>query len=214
MPNWCNNGVTITHEDPEKIAALAEAMRKNEFCDYVIPVPAALKDTISGGYGDKDQQAALERQTAENIEKYGYGNWYDFCVAHWGTKWDVDLAGTVNVSECGTIVDVGFDSAWSPPVGVYEKLVEQGYDVVAFYYEPGMGFVGKWDNGYDDCIEYGGETSETVRSAIGEELDDYFGISESMAEWEAENEEDEEELTEWIKDGVEARKEADGILDK
>jgi hypothetical protein len=35
-----------------------------------------------------------------------------------------------------------------------------------------------------------------------------------MAEWEAENEEDEEELTEWIKDGVEARKEADGILDK
>ncbi len=211
MPNWCNNGVTITHEDPEKIAALAEAMRKNEFCDYVIPVPAALKDTMAGGYGDKDQQAALERQTAENIEKYGYGNWYDFCVAHWGTKWDVDLAGTVNVSDCGTIVDAGFDSAWSPPVGVYEKLVEQGYCVCAYYYEPGMAFVGKWEDGYDDCYEYGGETSETVRSAIGDELDDYFGISESMAEWEAENE-DEEELTEWIKDGVEARKETDENL--
>jgi hypothetical protein len=32
-----------------------------------------------------------------------------------------------------------------------------------------------------------------------------FGISESMAEYEAEQEED-EELTEWIKDGAEARK--------
>jgi hypothetical protein len=34
-----------------------------------------------------------------------------------------------------------------------------------------------------------------------------FGISESMAEYEAENDE-EEELTEWIKEGAEARKDA------
>jgi hypothetical protein len=31
-----------------------------------------------------------------------------------------------------------------------------------------------------------------VRDMIGEELDDYFGISESMADWEEENEEDQE----------------------
>jgi hypothetical protein len=43
-----------------------------------------------------------------------------------------------------------------------------------------------------------------VIAAIGNELDDMFGISESMAEYEAENEE--EELTEWLKDGVETRK--------
>jgi hypothetical protein len=71
-------------------------------------------------------------------------------------------------------------------------LIEQGFDVVAFYYEPGMQFVGKWDNGDDDCYEYGGATADTVRDLIGEELDDYFGISESMAEWEAENAEDQE----------------------
>ena len=39
------------------------------------------------------------------------------------------------------------------------------------------------------------------------ELDQCFGISESIREYEAENQED-EELTEWIKDGVEARKES------
>jgi hypothetical protein len=88
-------------------------------------------------------------------------------------------------------------------MGVVERLNEQGYAVTLYYYESGMGFVGKYEDGVDDCYEYGGETSETVRSAIGDELDDFFGISESMAEYEAENEE--EELTEWIRDGVEKR---------
>jgi hypothetical protein len=66
-----------------------------------------------------------------------------------------------------------------------------------------MGYVGKWEDGFDDYHEYGSENSKTVRAAIGDELDDMFGISESMAEYEAENEE--EELTEWIKDGAEKK---------
>jgi len=208
MPNWCQNGVTISHEDPEKIRALADAMEKGQFLDHVIPVPEALKETMSGSFGDEAKQAELEAQTARNIETHGYGNWYDFCVNRWGTKWDVDCNGTITLSDCGTIVDAGFDSAWAPPTAVYEALTEQGFNVSAYYYEPGMAFVGKWEDGCDECYEYGGETSETVRSAIGDELDDYFGISESMAEYEAENE-DEEELTEWIKEGVEAREKAE-----
>jgi hypothetical protein len=75
--------------------------------------------------------------------------------------------------------------------------------VTLYYYEPGMGYCGKWEDGFDACYEYAGEKSDTVRAAIGDELDDMFGISESMAEYEAENEE--EELTEWIKDGVEKK---------
>jgi hypothetical protein len=67
-----------------------------------------------------------------------------------------------------------------------------------------MGYVGKWEDGFDDYHEYGSENSKTVRAAIGDELDDMFGISESMAEYEAENEE-EEELTEWLKDGIDKK---------
>jgi hypothetical protein len=63
-----------------------------------------------------------------------------------------------------------------------------------------MCFVGKFEDGIDDYYEYSSESSNTVRAAIGDELDDFFGISEGMAEYEAENEED---LTRWIKDGVE-----------
>jgi hypothetical protein len=103
-------------------------------------------------------------------------------------------------------VDASFESAWSPPCGVYEALIEEGYDVVAYYYEPGMGYLGKWDNGCDETYEISGETSKTIRAVIGAELDDMFGISDQMAEYEAENDES-EELTEWIKDGVEQTKE-------
>jgi hypothetical protein len=56
-------------------------------------------------------------------------------------------------------------------------------------------------------IEYGDENSETVRAVIGDELDDMFGISESMSEYEAENEED-EDLTVWIKEGVKSNADA------
>ena len=69
-----------------------------------------------------------------------------------------------------------------------------------------MGYLGKWDNGIDESYDISSETSKTVRAVIGAELDDMFNISESMAEYEEENE-DTEELTEWIKDGVTARTE-------
>ena len=203
MPNWCNNTVSITHEDPAKIIELVTAMNSNKFCHFAIPVPAELSDTISGSFGDSDAQKALEEKTARNVAQYGYANWYDFCVSRWGTKWEVDT-GPVDFD--GKTINASFESAWSPPCGVYEELVEQGYDVVAYYYEPGMGYLGKWDNGCDETYETSGLTSATVRAAIGNELDDMFGISDQMAEYEAENE-DEEELTEWIKDGAEARKE-------
>jgi hypothetical protein len=178
-------------------------MDRGEFLDHVIPVPQELKDTMSGSFGDDERQALLEAQTARNVEKYGAGNWYDFCVNRWGTKWDVDCQGQVDRHPEGKIVTASFDSAWSPPTGVYEELVEQGYSVRAYYYESGMCFAGVWDNGDDDCYSDWGD-SRGAKATLPQDLDDFFSISESMAEYEAENEE-EEELTEWIKDGVEKR---------
>jgi hypothetical protein len=204
MPNWCSNYVEVSHEDPTKIRALAEAMEAGEFLDHVIPVPQELKETMAGSYGDDERQALLEAQTKRNIDKYGAGNWYDFCVARWGTKWDVDCQGQVDLHPEGTMVTASFDSAWSPPVGVYEELIEQGYSVRAYYYESGMCFAGIWDNGDDDCYSDWGD-SQGAKDTLPQDLDDFFAISESQAEYE--DEQEEEELTEWIKEGVEARKE-------
>jgi hypothetical protein len=158
----------------------------------------------SGFLGNGDEQAELEAKSKANLDKYGFANWYDFNVANWGTKWEIGGNGDqAEIEDDGLSFSAPFESAWSPPIQVCEALAEQGFEVVLYYYEPGMGFVGKWEDGCDDCYEYAGETSKTIRGAIGDELDDMFGISESMAEHEAENE---EELTEWIKDGVEQKK--------
>ncbi len=200
MPNWCNNRVVISHEDTAKLEALVAAVKEGKFCNHVIPVPEDLQ-IVAGSVSDPVEQAELERKTAENLEKYGAGNWYDFCVSRWGTKWDVDAYETDIKIENNTI-EFGFDSAWAPPVGIYEALVEDGFEVEATYYEPGMAFVGRWYMGEDECIEFSGETSETVRDVIGEELDDEYGISESMREYE---DEDKDEVTLWYEDGVESK---------
>ena len=200
MPNWCSNHITVRGSNQAEIQRLAKALGEGKFCNAVIPCPEDLQITAGWLGKDTPEQLELERREAENIKKYGYKNWYDFQVANWGTKWDVDCSD-VEVDEDGLGFSGGFESAWAPPIRIAEALVEQGYEVTLYYYEPGMGFCGKFEDGVDDYYEYSGENSQTVRSAIGDELDDMFGISDSMAEYEAEQEE--EELTEWIKDGKE-----------
>ena len=193
MPNWCANTVEIAHENPAKLKEIVEAFNKAQFCQYAKPVPEDLQ-IVAGFLGDGDEQKALELKEAANLERHGYKNWYDFCVNEWGTKWDVGGDGDVVViEELQTEVTLCFDSAWSPPIGAYEALVELGFSVRAYYYEPGMAFAGIWDNGDDQFYEYGGMTSEQVKEDFPAELDEMFNISESMAEWEAENAEEEAE---------------------
>jgi hypothetical protein len=93
-----------------------------------------------------------------------------------------------------------FDSAWSPPIAAYEKLEDLGFEVDAMYYESGMCFAGMYSCGSDDYYDLSGMDSGDVQQQLPTELDDAFGISETMAEYESEQE---DEVTVWYKDGVE-----------
>lgn len=192
MPNWCNNVLEISHVSKDMMARVIKAgQAKGDepgLLEEFFPTPKELQ-IVAGSVGAKGspEQEALELQEDLNIKKFGYKNWYDWQVANWGTKWDICDA-VVEAQDEGYAATLSFDTAWSPPIGAYEKLVALGFEVRAHYYEPGMCFVGTWDNGDDGYFEYGGATSETVRDMIGKELDDMFCISESMAEWEEENE--------------------------
>lgn len=199
MPNWCNNNLILEHEDPAMIQRAHEALERGEFLQEFIPVPQELKDTVSGGYGDPVEQAKLEAQTRANVAKYGYGNWYDFCVGQWGTKWDVGEQGCSDVHPGGKMLHANFDSAWSPPINAYEKLEALGFRVEAMFYEGGMAFAGSYEDGNCEDFSLEGMTADDIEQNYPE-LDDCFGISESIREYEAENE---EELTAWIKDGKE-----------
>ena len=192
MPNWCNNSVEIYHEDPAMIERVRTAFNDGRLLDEFIPVPESLK-IVAGCVGDPDEQKKLEEDTARNKEVHGYGNWYDYCVNEWGTKWDVGADGNPAQDIPGGLM-LGFESAWAPPCAAYEKLTEQGFRIRAMYFEPGMAFAGIWEDGIDDFYEYGGLDSAGIAEELPPELDEAFGISEDVAQWEAENAEDEENI--------------------
>ena len=186
MPNWCNNTLTLEHDDPAMIVRAKAAFARGEFLHEFIPVPLCLTETISGGHSDPEKQAALEKSEQDNLNAYNYKNWYDFCVNEWGTKWDVGGSdGDAQDFDGGVILS--FDSAWAPPLKAYERLIEQGFYINATYFEPGMAYCGRWEDGSDDYYEYGGMTSDEIeQGGIPSDLDEAYGISEMVAEYEDE----------------------------
>ena len=129
MPNWCMNNLTVSHSDPAKLQEFVDAYNSGKTCEHYLPVP-------SGYYDDE--------------------RWYDWCIQNWGTKWDFGKREHDDpVAIEGNKVEVSFDTAWSPPVEFYQKLVELDYNIRGSYFEPGMSYCGIWDNGIDNYIEYG-----------------------------------------------------------
>ncbi len=127
------------------------------------------------------------------------GEWeYDWSVSNWGTKWDISPQDWEREDD-NTIV-MHFDSAWSPPTTLYEFLTENGWDVRAYYHEPGMGFAGKFEDGFDDYYEFDYTDRESVEN-LPEDILDFTNAMEDLENWEAEQEEEalaELERTDWF----------------
>lgn len=162
MPNWCMNSATFKHVDRTQLERIVTALEGEYLFEAFVPCP------------DEDSQ-----------------DWYSHGINEWGCKWDVggEVAGEgIELSADGGMftLTISFDSAWSPPISFYEHMVEQGFDVIGRYYEPGMAFCGVWDNGDDQYYEIP-ETAEEVRDQLPEEIDEYWCISEQKEDWEQEN---------------------------
>ena len=192
MPNWCNNYLELEHEDPAMIEraqkAFADAKLLAEFC----PVPESLH-IVAGCVSDEAEQKKLEEDTAKNLEVHGYGNWYDYCVNEWGTKWDVGGEGDQATVHSPNHISMNFDSAWAPPIAAMEKFMDLGFKVKLIYWESGMCFAGLFDENGDDYIDYSDMTSAELAEAINPEVDECMCIVENLQMWEEDNAEEEEE---------------------
>ena len=120
------------------------------------------------------------------------GEWdYNRSVENWGTKWDVE---PMDVDFDGTTLTTSFDSAWSPPIALYEYLAEQGFEVSANYYEPGMDFAGEWTDGEEFHLDDVSNLARQDESTIGKreyEILEQWNIFEEVAMWDEEEEEEE-----------------------
>ena len=205
MPNWCDNQITITGPNSviDKIEKIVkEEDNQNGLLNFFHPMPKELDGTTSPSSSADKPQPMVE----------GFDNWYDWRVENWSTKWEVnEFYGVdrqhLNDSLDESTISFGFSSAWSPPINAYQTFImnmsEKNLDVSikAYYYEGGCDFMGCWDNGDDDCYAPSElkSTDDWWNDGIGAELDEMFNITESMAEYEAEQEAEKEDVTEYVK---------------
>jgi len=73
------------------------------------------------------------------------GEWdYDWCIKHWGTKWDIILGCSKHMKQISPMeVKLPFRTAWSPPIDVYHELLKQGFGIRAYWSEAGMACCGR-----------------------------------------------------------------------
>jgi hypothetical protein len=182
MPNWATNDVEVYGDEKTLKKILADAKEgtyKNYFdwnrekAEYesftthknlfsfqsLVPMPDLPSGkTIKAGEKDEGFAHAMRGDL-----DYPYDNAYDWHLAHWGTKWDLDQESiTINeIEKSGEEFrfTLGFSTAWSPACQFWATLsAKYGVRVVNHYYEEGMDFIGTFevDNGEvlnDTCVE-------------------------------------------------------------
>lgn len=201
MPNWTDNHITISHPDKSLIDLIAATQDTDKgVLSTIIPCPEELCDDDLTTWSRGPEQDARDAKKAELKAKYGHESWYSWNIAHWGTKWDLCEPYIERIDDNTVVVTA--QTAWNPPITAFETMKERGYSIRALYCGEGPEYAGIWNDGQDDYYNTT-NGSKAARSILPKELDDQFGITETLEEYERENE---EELTLWIKDGVEQRK--------
>jgi hypothetical protein len=190
MPNWCNNNLYISHDDPKMMEKAVEAWNSGKFLGTLVPEPDYTKVVVKPTFPQiRGNEEPVDPDQA----------WWDWRVQNWGTKWDIGLTSDygqpAQLGKDGSMF-VYFDSAWSPPCDAYAKLVEMGYSIKAYYYEGGCAFCGKWEDGddefYDIAPPEGVKTSVWVSENIPADIDAEMDIAMSYESYEEEDEEDED----------------------
>lgn len=143
MPNWCSN-VLIIQGEPDEVDKLLESVNDGSTVfslDKVITMPTALRGESAP---ERD-----ENKASTNLKLYGAKDWYDWSNMNWGTKWNVDAkitedSGNSVLLNSPRTVRIEFESAWSPPLPVYEVLAARwpNTNIYAAFDEPGADFAG------------------------------------------------------------------------
>lgn len=147
MPNWCESDLFV--EGPkEKVKEFLEFVQgDNGLLDFnkLIPYPEQFRelDRLANAWDEKppEEKAGTERPR----DGFNQGG-YEWCVSHWGTKWNAARVTISEMSEWQGVaeVEIHFSTAWAPPRPVIERAA-QLFPILTFdlrYFECGDGFNG------------------------------------------------------------------------
>lgn len=161
MPNWCSNILDVTGP-PEVLARFAEAV--------AVPTPLSEDPT-------RDQRPvplSFERilPTPPELCLPEAEGWFSWRIANWGTKWDLDpetYCETFPAEEGLARRRYVFDTAWSPALGIYQKMAHDHLELIfeAFWAECGNCFAGRstYVDGREIELIEAGEPDNCIRLA-------------------------------------------------
>ena len=182
MPNHCTNLLSCT--SGKTIGEIIKPYLTNDgkSIDFnkIIPMPEGIYKTCNSSIIEEivkprtpeeieARQKEHDELCEQNLKDHGYKNWYDWSVANWDTKWNAYSCYTFEDETLALqdIHDIGFQTAWSPPINVVRQLVKlTGESLRMSYYDEGWMFGGEYivdtdgsesDNCYqdiDDCPEH------------------------------------------------------------
>ena len=153
MPNWCYNRITVYADEDtaDKLAELKEIFESKQPFNTLFPQPDWKNTPNSKGELPKKEQmknpdGSILWETYNFPDGKNDDRWYHWCIDNWGTKWDMCDKFTAEIDEGWA--EFGFNTAWGPADGIYQKITEDFPDVGIswFYDEPGMEFAGYLPN--------------------------------------------------------------------
>ena len=104
-----------------------------------VPTPKELLETSRSGDASEFQNAISKNRN------YAYTNWYDWRLANWGTKWDIDTNALRVERLSDAVVLLEFSTAWAPANEFWATFAEKfpALKISCKYFEEGMAFAGK-----------------------------------------------------------------------
>ena len=147
MPNHCYNRVTFYSNNTEDVAKLKQIFEDENCFGQIIPEPdwantPLMSGDVKGLVYDRGKVGELPIDGKFPSTGRVDDRWYDWRLANWDTKWDcydVEILDD-DIEQ----VELGFNTAWSPPEAICSAIREQYPDVSIswFYDEPGMEIAG------------------------------------------------------------------------
>ena len=152
MPNWCYNRVRID-ADPDQKEQLKEIYdifdNHSDPFNQILPIPDF--KNIPNEKGELPKLEQMKNPKGEIMwETYNFPDgknddrWFHWNNTNWGTKWDITADQVELELEDSEMLEVSFDTAWSPPEPICKRLREMFPESSFswFYDEPGMEFAG------------------------------------------------------------------------
>ena len=145
MPNWCSNEVQIDGNEKD-IAKFKEEC----FTDHKGVAVLDFSKVLPEPDYDKPKKDGTHNNGVQTEPSSVMPDWWTWRNDNWGTKWnlvpnhDGDLTAYMTVEDGEDYISLEFDTAWSPPNGIYEAIVEKypDLDINWFYREDGVQIAG------------------------------------------------------------------------